>query len=37
MAEVLIAFENDFAGRDGRVYEARVCGRRREEEPPGRP
>jgi hypothetical protein len=29
MAEIFIEFENEFRGRDGHVYEARVCGRER--------
>jgi hypothetical protein len=29
MADVLIEFENAFTGRDGKVYEARACGRER--------
>ena len=31
MAEVLLEFENEFTSRDGTRYEARVCGRGRED------
>jgi hypothetical protein len=31
MAEVLVEFENTWAGPDGKAYEARVCGRERED------
>jgi hypothetical protein len=31
MADVLIEFENEFTGRDAKAYEARACGRQRDD------
>ena len=31
MKEVLVEFENNWTGPDGKTYEARVCGRERED------